>query len=348
MQELSAKEKSCVVITDYVEPNTGVDVADAIQRVIDDNPRRTIYFPDGEYLISKPICTGGHPDTAVSLDLANFAIIKATPNWSSDEAMIRLGGKDRYFRINKCGTNNFISGGVLNGNGRAKGLSIDSGREYSIRNVSMKFVTIGLHVKWNPEYGSNDSDIFNVNIVGAGLKGSVGVLIEGNDNTFTNMRIANFEIGVKTTGGGNFLRNLHPLYIYDTDNDFSHYGETIEYADSIGFEDTSNGTWYDVCYADNFATGFRMRSGTHSIYNNCFCYWYTTRGETSIGFESLGQFNASIVSSRIDLRPVAESAYLKVAESGGCGTISSPILPVQNSTNDCYKDYVTDRIIAQK
>jgi len=42
-------------VTDYV-PNDGkTDVADALQAVIDENPNRTIYFPDGIYLISKDI-----------------------------------------------------------------------------------------------------------------------------------------------------------------------------------------------------------------------------------------------------------------------------------------------------
>ncbi len=343
MQEITASEKGYVIITDYVKANTGVDVADQIQQVIDSNPRRTIFFPDGEYLISKPLCTAGHPDTAVSLDLSNFAIIKATPDWSSDECMIRLGGKDRYFRINKCGTNNFLSGGIIDGSGVAKGLSIDSGREYSIRNVSLKFVTHGIHVKWNDEYGSNDSDIFNVNIVGMGVKGSVGLLIEGSDNTFANMRIANFEVGVRCSGGGNFLRNIHPLYIYKDDNDFSHAGE-IEYLDSVGFDDRSNGTWYDICYSDNFATGFRMADKSKSIYNSCFAYWYTTRGDVEIGFESTGRFNSVIKSSRIDLRNVSEAAYLKVAEAGGSGSIDCPIFRTEACTNDHHIPYLTSKI----
>ncbi len=344
MQEISANEKKYVIITDFVTPGTGKDVADEIQKVIDENPRRTIFFPDGEYLISKPICTSGHPDTAVSLDLSNFATIKAANSWSSDECMIRLGGKDRYFRINKCGTNNYISGGIIDGSGIAKGLSIDSGREYSIRNISLKFVTHGIHVKWNDEYGSNDSDIFNVNIVGMGVKGSVGLLIEGSDNTFANMRIANFEVGVRCSGGGNFLRNIHPLFIYKDDNDFSHAGE-IEYADSIGFDDISNGTWYDICYSDNFSRGFRMTARTNSIYSNCFAFWYSTRGDVQIGFESVGKFNSSVRSSRIDLNCVGEAAYLKTAEDGGCGIIDAPILPLKNSTNDCYKDYLAGKAI---
>lgn len=336
-----------LVITDYVRPNTGTDVSDAIQKVIDDNPRRTIYFPDGEYLISKPLLTGGSYQTAVSLELANFAIIKATPDWSSDEAMIRLGGKDRAFEITHTGTNNFISGGVLDGSGVAKGLSIDSGREYSIRNLSMKYVTQGLHVKFNPEYGSNDSDIFNVNIVGVGLKGSVGLLIEGFDCTFTNMRIANFEIGVKLTGAGNFLRNLHPLFIYKDAKDFHHEGE-IEYADSIGFDDASTGNWYDICYPDNFAVGFRMLGKTMSTYNNCYAYWYSTRGGTETGFLSQGQFNSIIKSTRIDLRPDTENAYLKAAEAGGSGIIENPMFCAENSANKDYEAYLSGKIVFAK
>ncbi|MBQ3822496.1 MAG: hypothetical protein II807_05550, partial [Thermoguttaceae bacterium] len=54
------------------------DVADALQKVIDANPHRTLWFPDGTYLLSKPIATPADPNKAVSLDMADFAIIKPT------------------------------------------------------------------------------------------------------------------------------------------------------------------------------------------------------------------------------------------------------------------------------
>ncbi len=339
MERTNASALGYVVITDYVKANTGEDVSDAIQKVIDDNPRRTIFFPDGEYIISKPLVTGGNFKTAVSLEMANFAIIKASSDWSSDEAMIRLGGKDRAWEIFPTGTNNFISGGILDGSGVAKGLSIDSGREYSIRNVSIKYVTLGLHVKYNKEYGSNDSDIFNVNIVGTGNKDSVGLLIEGFDNTFTNMRIANFQTGVKITGAGNFMRNLHPLFIY---------GDKIDYVDSIGFDDLSGGNWYDICYPDNFATGFRMQSNTMSTYNNCYCYWYSINGGVEVGFKSEGKFNSTIANSRVDLRAETDNAYLKVGEAGGAGIVENPCFPVENCPNEDYKDYLVGRVTWRK
>ena len=64
-----------VLVTDYVKANSGEDVSDALQQIIMDNPRRVIFFPDGEYLISQPICTPANPENAVSLKLSNFAVI---------------------------------------------------------------------------------------------------------------------------------------------------------------------------------------------------------------------------------------------------------------------------------
>ena len=60
-----ASKLGYVVVTDYIEANTGKDVSDALQKIILDNPHRTIYFPDGEYILSKPICTPANPANAV-------------------------------------------------------------------------------------------------------------------------------------------------------------------------------------------------------------------------------------------------------------------------------------------
>ena len=135
MSEINAKELGYVVVTDYVEANTDKDLADALQNIIDSNPRKTIYFPDGVYMISKPLCTSSDAKYAVSLNLSNFAVIKATPDWSSDEAMIRLGALNKKFTIWETGTNYYLAGGCIDGSGIAKGVSIDGGRETCIRNL---------------------------------------------------------------------------------------------------------------------------------------------------------------------------------------------------------------------
>lgn len=336
-----ARAKGYVIVTDYVQPNTGEDVSDALQKVIDDNPRKTIFFPDGEYVIAKPISTSGSHELAVSLELSNFAIIKAMKEkWRSSNCMIRLGGKNPEFKIDSTGNNNYISGGIIDGSRVAKGLSIEGARECSVRYISIKNVTQGLYIKYNKEYGSNDSDIFNVNIYGTGAYNSVGVLIEGFDNTLTNMRVANFQTGVKITGAGNFLRNIHPLYIY---------GEKIKYEDSVGFDDNGGTNWYDICYPDNFAVGFRMQGSTTSSYSNCYAYWYSSNGGVEVGFQSMGKMNAVITNCRVDVREDTENAFLKVAEKGGGGIVENPRFDVDRCEGaDDYLDYLSGRVVWAK
>ena len=203
--------KAFVVVTDFVQANTGEDVSDALQQLILDNPQRVLFFPDGEYLLSKPICTPANPEHSVSLQLSNYAVIKAMDTWDCDEALIRLGAAEPFNTIYTNGSNYYLSGGVIDGNNLANGVSIDSGRETRVEGVSIKHTKIGLHVKWGANSGSSDCDICNVNIVGRGTVDSIGLLIEGMDNTFTNMRSARVQIGVKLVRGGNYLRNIHPF-----------------------------------------------------------------------------------------------------------------------------------------
>ena len=340
MAEVNAKDLGYVVVTDYVKANTGEDLADALQNIIDSNPRKTIYFPDGEYMISKPLCTSSDAKYAVSLNLSNFAVIKATKDWSSDEAMIRLGALNKKFTIWETGTNYYLAGGCIDGSGIAKGVSIDGGRETCIRNLSIKFVTQGLNVKYNKEYGSNDADIENVHIVGMNLPGSIGVICDGFDNTFNDMRVAGFEIGIKLGGAGNFLRYLHNLYIYS---------DNYDYKDSIGFWDVSGGNWYEICYPDNFATGFRTSGHTMSTYTDCYAYWYSNRGDKQVGFLTDGKFNSIVKSYRVDLRSdVTNRAFLKVGEAGGGGVLDLPNFDKNLDGGDDYSEYLVNRVVWRK
>ncbi len=121
-----------------------------------------------------------------------------------------------------------------------------------IENVSIKHTQIGVHVKRGANSGSSDADICDVNIVGNDKANSIGLLAEGSDNTFTNMRIASVNIGVLIRGGaGNSLRNIHPLYIYHKDQN---------YETSCGFVVETNNNWFNFCYSDQFATGFLINT----------------------------------------------------------------------------------------
>ncbi|MBQ2308874.1 MAG: flagella basal body P-ring formation protein FlgA [Clostridia bacterium] len=347
---IDASSLGYVLITDYTMPNTGEDVSDAIQRAIDENPHRTIYFPDGEYILGKPIATSAHPDRAVSLNLSNFAVLKAADNWREQEAMVRLGGAESANNIHLAGSNYYFSGGVVDGNGRAKGIAIESGRETLITRTSIKNTQVGIHIKHGANSGSSDADIVTVNIVGNAKPDSIGVLLEGHDNTLTNMRIAAVQTGVLIKSGTNSLSNIHPLFIYAPelhDRNPDMYGEVdlIDYSKSIGFDDVSNGTnWYDFCYSDQMATGFRFRSGS-AVFQNCFVMWYNTNGSHEIGFDCTGRFNSSILNCQVWLKSGVETCiFLRVANKG-FGVVENPIFNDNLNTDKSYLDYLDGKLV---
>ena len=74
-----------VVVTDYLKANTGEDVSDAIQQIINDNPHRTIYFPDGEYILAKPA-----RDAAEKAKMEADTILHSlnVPNWKDAYAKL--------------------------------------------------------------------------------------------------------------------------------------------------------------------------------------------------------------------------------------------------------------------
>ena len=123
---------------DFLPTDRTRSVSGDIQRLIDENPNRTIYFPDGVYLLDKPILTPADPKKSVSLALSDFAIFRAAENWNSDGALVRLGGKEPANDIRTCGSNYSFSGGIVDGCMKADGISIDGGRETVVRNVSIK------------------------------------------------------------------------------------------------------------------------------------------------------------------------------------------------------------------
>ena len=333
----SAKSKlPYIVVTDHIKAKEwrSGDVSNALQRIIDENPNRTIFFPDGEYVISKPILTPAEPTKSVSLALSGYAIIRAADGWSHDEAMIRLGGKNKANNITTPGSNYYLEGGIIDGNNVAKAISIDSGRETVVRNCSIKRAMIGIHIKRGVNSGSSDCDISGVNIVGCSEERSIGVLVEGYDNTFTNMRIGGVHTGFWIKSGANCLRNIHPLY----------YGNNVRYASSCGFVDENGNNFYDFCYSDEFATAFRIAKGLRSTYTNCFAYWYSKRGDKHLIFKAEGKFNSYVTNLSVGFNnhnKVKKNQILECDAEGGTGTFINLRISVPSLANDStHKAYI--------
>ena len=330
----SAKNKGYVIVTDYLKADGKKDVSDIIQRIIDNNPNRTIFFPDGVYMISKPINTPADPTKSVSLQLSNYAIIRAAEGWSHEEAMIRLGGKDPFNTIYVPGSNYYFDGGIVDGSGVATGISIDSGRETAIHNTSIKNVKVGIQINRGANNGSSDSDIHDVNIVGNKADDSVGVLVIGYDNTFSNMRIASVHYGFHIKSGGNSLRNIHPLY---TINGY----DRGEYATSCGFMDESGNNFYSFCYSDQFAIGFHLGPNVCSVFDSCFCFWYAGKAPWEKGVLADGMFNSIMNTLRVDFhRDSVKNVLLEVAEPGGRGVLSHPLVNRSRLSDFAYESYL--------
>lgn len=328
-------DRGYIVVTDTVAANTGADVSKAIQSIIDSNPNRTIYFPDGEYVFSKPIYTPADPRLSVSLELSDFAVLKAGEGWTKGEAVVQLGGKNPANDTHTVGSNYSFEGGVIDGSCVANGISINGGRETAVRNVSIKHTVVGLHIMYGANSGSSDSDIYGVNIIGTGGTDSVGILLEGFDNTVTNVRIGCVYTGVHVKSGGNMLRNVHPLY----------YSDYNDYEESCGFLIESGNNWFDYCYSDQFAIGFRTTDYGTSTFNNCFCYWYSSSGGTQTGFRADKYFNSNITSLSLGFKNDTHNTVLSVGEIGGTGTISSLDVDEKNVADKSYLAYMEDMTI---
>ena len=300
-----------VVLTDYIVVGES-DIAKCIQKAVVENPNKTIYIPDGSYSVSRPIKTSADPAKAVSFRLSNYAYISTSQaKWEGGDAIFELGALD-----SDKGANYSFVGGVIGGGGVTGAFCVKGGSAL-INNFSLKNVTPGITIKEGAR-----ADVDSGVIIGAGSAngGSIGVLIEGNSSTLTNMRIDWVWVGVKITGENNVLRNIHPLY------------EGTESNTSCGFWDEGTANVFDVCYSDQFAIGFRIGANTSSVFNGCFVYWYKKWDGKHHGFHADGQFNSVIRDTQVNLgggtqSGNVDSTFINITEPGGSGVIIYPRLP---------------------
>lgn len=331
-----------LIVTEHgVVADGKTDVSDAIQKLIDENPQRTLFFPDGTYMLSKPILTPADPKLSVCLHLSAYAVLKADKTWTSKEAVVRLGAKHPKNNITTIGSNYYIQGGFIDGSNVANGISIDGGRETAIRHINIKHAHIGIHIKRGANSGSSDADVNNVNIIGSGRVGSTGVLIEGYDNTLTNMRIASVQIGFHAKSGGNSFRNIHPLFTYNRE-----IGSEEAYQNSIGFFDENGGNFYNYCYSDQFNTGFKISYNGSAVFTDCFVFWYGTRHcKNNIAFHSVKRFNSVVKNLKVGFRDKVKNTLLKVDVEGGKGFLAYPIVSEKRLHDHSYKKYLVGHIV---
>ena len=343
--ELNFADAGYVLVSDYLKPDPKNDASDAIQKLIDENPNRTLYFPDGMYMLSKPIETSADPDKKVSFKLSNYAQFKPMDNWTYGEPLFKIGSKGEASDEPDAENGVVFEGGILDGTNVADGIWVVGGGNVSIRYSAIKYAVVGIHVKADGNGNGPTVDVVTTNIVGSGTLDSVGVILETDNNTLTNMRIAANQICIKLLGNGNFLRNLHPLYVFR-----SGLNAEENYVDSIAFYDGGTRNFYDNCYNDQFSTGFYLVEGNRSIFDCCFNYWYTEGFADHNAFVCEGKFDAMIRMADAEFginREGIECNFLLVGEEGGSGTIDGAVYKADRvSERDVAKDYlINDPII---
>lgn len=318
-------------VSKFIPADHTGDVSRILQKAIDENPNRTLFFPDGEYPLDRPLRTPAEPAKSVSLRLSDYAVVRATERFEEGQALIRLGADFPANDIRTPGSVYGLCGGILDGSGRADGVSIDGGRETVIRNVSIKNTRTGLHIRFGANNGSSDADITNVNIVGNRTKEAIGVLAEGFDNTFTNMRIADVYQGVVIRSAGNILRSIHPLF-------------TLDFADfegSRGFCDERGTNWYNVCYSDNFYYGYDEKNDIQSVYDSCYCMWYSPLGTRHTAFHTEKKFRSMVTNFKIGFKEgQSNNIILDAGEEGGAGVFDRIITPLHLVSDHAHEEYL--------
>ena len=250
--------------------------------------------------------------------------------------MIQLGAIDETFKIDSPGSNYFMCGGTVDGSGIAKGIILEAGRETSVRHITITNVTQGLEIAYNSAYGSNDCDFEFLKIEGCNAPGSIGVFVNGLDNTLSNLEISGFEIGVKLSQPGNFMRNIHAKYIPS---------DELNYHDSIGFYDACGSNWMDEFHAEDFMVGYRIADRALDRLSRCAVSWGKATVEKQIAIMTEGMFNSFVSDFKAEFFGGTENVFLSLAAEGGKGVIENPIFDDNKVGDSSYTKYLVGDVV---
>ena len=264
LKKIGKSRNDYVNVTEYVMPNTGDNLAYFLQEIIDNNPNRCIYFPAGEYIIAEPLKTSSNPKESVSILLDDGAIIKAADNWkgSGDNALICFGGTEMVNDIKSVGSYYTLIGGIFDANGKANGIAMSAGRESLVRNVCILNAKIGISIPRATNNTSSDLDFEDITIIGNGKSGTIGIDNHAQDNTYTNIRIYDMEIGASNLGG-----EVKNIYVVNTEKSAAIANKNIGIKGGGGGRVTS-------CYVENCAIAYDVNAAANSsILNDCIAVW---------------------------------------------------------------------------
>ena len=275
-------ESDIINVKNYGAYGDGIhDDINYIQLAINSNPLKTIYFPNGTYLISEHIYTSATENEKVYLKLDKNAIIKANSTYQ-DNYILHLGEFGIVSNYNNSINKSGIEGGIIDTNNKAGGIYTEKTHLSTIKNIDIinlgNFAGIYTSISNN---ASSDITIENINVKGLDPKNldSVGFYIHSADNVLNNCRPSGVHIGAKISTGGNYLNNVHALY--NNDNIFT------DYDTSIAFQINSNNNTLNDCYSDNYGVGIQLTGSFYTYINNFFQLWFSAENQNHTFMECI-------------------------------------------------------------
>ena len=265
----------------------------AIQAIIDNNPNRTIYFPEATYLISQPLVTPANYLKSVQLKLDKYSIIKASNNFTGDY-VIDLGGKDNNDQsMYNIGVLYGIDGGIIDCNNITGGIKV-YGISPTVTNCEIRNCSkIGVYLPLGMHNGSADAFISNLHIFGNNSLESIGLKCEAADNTFEDIRIYKTQVGVHVTHGANYFKNIHCLYSNDN---------LTNYNSSIGFYIKSWNNSFYQCYIDQYSTGFYIDGNYRNYFYTPYVFYWQGGNYSHTAFYCNGLFACFIDNPWIEFK----------------------------------------------
>lgn len=256
-------------VKEYGAKGDGItDDTEAIQFCIDNFPHKTIYLPDGRYLLSDELKIYADNEKQINLYLENNAELFSNTQINS---LLNIGlGKNLYDRY-KVGNICNITGGIWNCENVLYGIYMNSTRKQN-KLFNMNLINVGnygIYMERTSDSNASSNHILtNIFIHCKGSEfNSTGLYIRGLDNSFNSIRIAKATIAIDLKSGGNLFNDIDVVASYTTPGSLT----SDEYDKTIGLNvDTAGANFISNLYIDTYANSIVIVNGNCELFINNF------------------------------------------------------------------------------
>ena len=271
------------------------DDSTAIQNIIDNNPGKTLYFPQGDYGITTPINLYKQNDKLVNIIMDNNATIKNISN-TTIETLFNVGYDENGIHNRFLFPNtSYIKGGTLDCHNTNYGIKVyPLLRLLEISDVNfIKINNTGLLSDYD---SGNNIEVGNLHINNCYFQGlssnesnSTAIVINSTDNDIRNITIDRTKKGITVNGWGNNFINIHATAM------FTNTPSSSQRNDTICFECNNTNSWnsFNNCYSDTYAIGFKV-NGSMLYLTECKTYWYYSDSNTIYNCVLVNNFNEEV------------------------------------------------------